>query len=117
MKQAQMWGMTDAPATPPAPESPRSVPARPVSARLDAADPPWPLRPWIIAAICAVAGLIFHPLIDRAWDAPDAPARNALAAFVPFATRLDERRVRTTCVSSSRSRLHPSSQKKKPTIE
>ncbi|WP_245836421.1 DUF4153 domain-containing protein [Sphingopyxis indica] len=78
--------MTDAPATPPAPESPRSVPARPVSARLDAADAPWPLRPWIMAAICAVAGLIFHHLIDRAWDAPDAPGRNALAAFVAVAT-------------------------------
>lgn len=77
MKQAQMWGMTDAPATPPAPESPRSV-----SARLDAMDAPWPLRPWIMAAICAVAGLLFHLLIDRPFDAPDAPGRDALAAFV-----------------------------------
>jgi len=76
-KQAQMWGMTDTPATPPAPESSRSV-----SARLDAMDAPWPLRPWIMAAICAVAGLFFHLLIDRSYDTPDVAWRDALAAFV-----------------------------------
>jgi len=79
-KQAQMWGMNEASATPPAPESPRSV-----SARLDDNDAPWPLRPWIMAAICAVAGLIFHLLIDRTYDAPRAPGRDALAAFVAIA--------------------------------
>ena len=76
-----MWGMTDAPATPSTRESPR-----PVSARLDAGDAPWPPRPWIMAAICAVAGLAFHHLVDRIWDAPAAPGRNALAAFVAVAT-------------------------------
>ncbi len=72
-----MWGMTEPSATPPAPES-----ARPVSARLDDNDAPWPLRPWIMAAICAVAGLVFHLLIDRSYDAPAAAWRDALAAFV-----------------------------------
>jgi len=72
-----MWGMTEPSATPPAPESPR-----PVSARLDDNDAPWPLRPWIMAAICAVAGLVFHLLIDRPYDAPAAAWRDALAAFV-----------------------------------
>ncbi|PAL23619.1 DUF4153 domain-containing protein [Sphingopyxis sp. GW247-27LB] len=72
-----MWGMTEPSATPPAPESPR-----PVSARLDDNDAPWPLRPWIMAAICTVAGLVFHLLIDRSYDAPAAAWRDALAAFV-----------------------------------
>ena len=46
MKQAQIAPMTDAAATVSAPDS-----APPVSARLDDNDPPWPLRPWIMAAI------------------------------------------------------------------
>src|SRR3546814_10983525 len=45
-------------------------------------DAPGPLRPWVMAAICAVAGLIFHLLIDRPYDAPDVAWRDALAAFV-----------------------------------
>ena len=53
--------MTDITA-PAAPDSLR------VSARLDDSDPPWPLRPWIMAAICAVAGLAFHLLIDHHHD-------------------------------------------------
>ncbi len=75
-----MWDMTDAPASPPAPESP------PSSSRLDESDAPWPLRPWIMAAICAVAGLIFHLTLDWRY-APDLdPGRNAFAAFVTVAT-------------------------------
>src|SRR3546814_16361533 len=35
-----------------------------------------------MAAICEVAGLIFHLLIDRPYDAPDVAWRDALAAFV-----------------------------------
>ncbi|WP_257543155.1 DUF4153 domain-containing protein [Sphingopyxis sp. DBS4] len=69
--------MTDAPANPPAPESPR------LSARLDDSDPPWPLRPWIMALAGTIAGLIFHLLIDRSQN---APGRDALAAFVAVAT-------------------------------
>lgn len=75
-----MWGMTEPAATMPAPDSPR------VSARLDDSDPPWPLRPWIMAAIGAVAGLIFYMLVDRDYDLPYAPWRDALAAFVAIST-------------------------------
>ena len=70
--------MTDIPA-PIAPDSP------PISARLDDNDAPWPLRPWIMAAICAVAGLSFHLLIDHHYDDPLATWRSALAAAVAVA--------------------------------
>jgi len=76
-----MWGMTDMPATAPASDSPQAV-ARPVSARLDDNDAPWPLRPWIMAAICAAAGLAFHLLVDRHWEDPLATWRSALATGV-----------------------------------
>ena len=78
-KQAQMWGMTDAPATGPAADSPR------VSARLDDNDPPWPLRPWIMAAICAAAGLAFHALVDHHYEDALAQWRSALATAVAVA--------------------------------
>ncbi|MDZ3831370.1 MAG: DUF4153 domain-containing protein [Sphingopyxis sp.] len=58
--------------------------ALPVSARFDDNDPPWPLRPWIMAAICAVAGLLFHMLVDRDYGSEPAPLRDALATFVAF---------------------------------
>src|SRR3546814_14404541 len=76
--------MTDAAATGPGADSP----LRPshVSARLDDSDPPWPLRPWIMAAICAVAGLDFHLLIDHHYDDALAHWRSALAAGVAAAT-------------------------------
>ena len=35
-----------------------------MSERYDTRDADWPLRPWIMAAICAVAGLIFDFLTD-----------------------------------------------------
>src|SRR3546814_18177696 len=76
-----MWGMTDTFATPPAPESPP-----PVSGRLDASDAPWPLRPWIMAAICEGAGLIFHLLVDRPYNAQGSAWRDALAAFVAISS-------------------------------
>ena len=76
--------MTEAVATAAAADSPPSSP-RP-SARLDDSDPPWPLRPWIMAAICAAAGLVFHLLVDHSY--PDAlePWRSALATAVAVAT-------------------------------
>jgi hypothetical protein len=78
--------MTDI-ATPAAVDSPR------ISARLDDNDAPWPLRPWIMAAICAVAGLIFHLLIDHHYDDPLAPWRSALAvAAVVFVLGVELRR-------------------------
>ncbi len=74
--------MTDATA-PAAPDSP----LRPhqVSARLDENDLPWPLRPWIMAAICAVAGLSFHLLIDHQYDDALSHWRSALATAVAVA--------------------------------
>lgn len=89
---AQLWlavrretspdmGMTDAAATVSAPDS-----APPVSARLDASDLPWPQRPWIMAAICALAGLAFHLTIDWRYDPDHDPGRNALAAFITVST-------------------------------
>ena len=76
--------MPDAPATGAAADSfPQSTGS---SARLDDNDPPWPLRPWIMAAICAVAGLLFHMLVDRQYVAEPAPLLDALAAFVAIAT-------------------------------
>lgn len=75
-----MWGMTDAPASTTPADSPRS------SARLDDNDPPWPLRPWIMAAICTVAGLAFHLLVDHHYDDALAHWRSALATAVAVTT-------------------------------
>src|SRR3546814_14773051 len=72
-------GMTDAVA----PAAADSAPS--ISARLDDSDPPWPLRPWIMAAICAVAGLAFHLLIDHHYVAALAHWRGALAAGIAAA--------------------------------
>ncbi len=55
-----------------------------VSARLDDNDLPWPLRSWIMAAICAVAGLAMHWLMGHQSD--PAYWRSAAAAFVVVAT-------------------------------
>ncbi|ALH79707.1 hypothetical protein AN936_04825 [Sphingopyxis macrogoltabida] len=74
-------GMTDAPASTPAPDSPRLA-----SVRLDENDAPWPLRPWIMAAIGALAGLLFHMLVDRQYVAEPAPLLDALAAFIAVST-------------------------------
>jgi len=76
-----MWGMTDAPASASAPDS-----APPVSGRLDASDLPWPQRPWIMAAICAIAGLAFHAVIDWRYAPNHDPGHNALAAFITVST-------------------------------
>lgn len=56
-----------------------------VSARLDDNDLPWSLRPWIMAAICAVAGLSFHLLIDHSYDDALSHWRSALATAVAVA--------------------------------
>jgi len=57
----------------------------PVSARLDDNDLPWSLRPWIMAVICAVAGLSFHLLIDHSYDDALSHWRGALATAVAVA--------------------------------
>jgi hypothetical protein len=72
--------MIDAQASGPAPDSPR------LSHRLDDSDPPWPLRPWIMAAICAVAGLAFHLTLDWRYAPNLDPGRNAFAAFITVST-------------------------------
>ncbi|WP_439568077.1 DUF4153 domain-containing protein [Sphingopyxis sp.] len=71
--------MTDT-SLPIAPDSPR-----PASQRLDNSDPPWPLRPWIMAALCAAAGLAFHALVDQSYDDALAQWRSALATAVAVA--------------------------------
>lgn len=43
--------------------------------RLDQRDAPWPLRPWLMGLICAIAGLVFHGLVDGG-----APGRIASAS-------------------------------------
>jgi hypothetical protein len=78
-KQAQIAAMTDTPA-------PTALDSPPMSARLDANDAPWPLRPWIMAAICAAAGLAFHLLVDHPYEEALAHGRSALATAVAVAT-------------------------------
>jgi hypothetical protein len=51
--------------------------------RHDAGVADWPLRPWIFAAICSAAGLVFNLLVDQA---PLEPWRQAFASFVAIAT-------------------------------
>ena len=42
----------------------------------------WPLRPWIMAAIGAAAGLLFWTLVDQRGGAEPPPSRQAAATFV-----------------------------------
>jgi len=72
--------MTETHASGPAPDSPH------LSHRLDASDAPWPQRPWIMAALCALGGLLFHMFVDRKYVAGPAPLLDAAAAFVAVAT-------------------------------
>ena len=53
--------------------------------RLDSQTQEWPLRPWIMAAICAVGGLLFHLLTDHDYAQPLSPERQAAATFVAVA--------------------------------
>jgi hypothetical protein len=57
-----------------------------MSERLDERTDAWPLRPWIMAAICAAAGLAFHFLTDRhSYAEPLEIWRQAGATFVAIA--------------------------------
>ncbi|MBA3512033.1 DUF4153 domain-containing protein [Sphingomonas sp.] len=56
-----------------------------MSERLDAQTQEWPLRPWIMAALAAIAGLLFHLLTDSD-DGSVSAARQAGATFVAIAT-------------------------------
>ena len=54
--------------------------------RHDAETADWPLRPWILAGVCAVAGLIFQKLTGRLFYAQATEAwREALATAVAVA--------------------------------
>ena len=53
-----------------------------MSDRFDRQADAWPLRPWIMAASCAAAGLVFHFLI---YPGAVAPWRQAAATFVAIA--------------------------------
>jgi hypothetical protein len=56
-----------------------------MSQRLDAQQD-WSSRPWIMAAICALAGLIFNWLTEYTYPAQIAPSRQAAATFVAVGT-------------------------------
>ena len=71
--------MTETLASGPAPESPH------LSHRLDESDAPWPQRSWVMAALCATAGLLFFLCIDHDYDDPLARWRMAAATFVAVA--------------------------------
>ena len=56
--------------------------------RIDDEAADWPLRPWIMATICAVAGLLFHQLTDYTYGQPlsadlRTAFREAYAATLP----------------------------------
>ena len=57
-----------------------------MSERLDERTEAWPLRPWIMAGICAAAGLLFHFLIDHHWTGGVPVWKQAAATFVVIAT-------------------------------
>jgi hypothetical protein len=57
-----------------------------MSERLDERTDAWRLRPWVMAAIAAMAGLSFHYLTDHAYADALAPWRQAAATFVAIAT-------------------------------
>ena len=57
-----------------------------MSERLDDRAEPWPLRPWTMAAIGAVAGFIFHRLTKHMVLAPLPVWQQAAATFVAIAT-------------------------------
>src|SRR5437763_16069900 len=55
--------------------------------RLDDEAQAWPLRPWLMAAICAAAGLVFHFLTNHKYSGPPLPAwRQAAATLIAVAT-------------------------------
>ncbi|MEO7504415.1 MAG: DUF4153 domain-containing protein [Sphingomicrobium sp.] len=68
--------------------------------RHDAGTSDWPLRPWIMAAVCALAGLLFHTLMDRpmlitsghmpAWR--EAGATFVAIAAIAFVLTVEQRR-------------------------
>lgn len=56
------------------------------STRADSRDEPWPLRPWIMAGLCAVAGLAFWLLVETVDETRATSWRVVGASFVAVAT-------------------------------
>jgi hypothetical protein len=56
-----------------------------MSERIDAQTREWPMRPWIMAALCALAGIVFHWLIDHNYPDTVPSGRQAAATFVAIA--------------------------------
>ena len=56
------------------------------STRADSRDEPWPLRPWIMAGLCAVAGMAFWLLVETVDDTRATSWRVVGASFVAVAT-------------------------------
>ena len=54
--------------------------------RLDSDTAEWPLRPWLLAGLCAVAGFIFFLLVDEQPGQTISIARQISATFVAVAT-------------------------------
>lgn len=54
--------------------------------RLDVRDDPWPQRPWIMAAICAIAGVIFYLCVDAVQDGRGGRWAVVGASFVAVGT-------------------------------
>jgi hypothetical protein len=55
------------------------------SLRADQRDAPWPLRPWLMAALCAVAGVVFQWLLPEAYSARGSATATVGATFVAVA--------------------------------
>jgi hypothetical protein len=53
--------------------------------RFDAEDRDWPVRPWILAAIGAVGGLIVHFLTDHHYGDPFPVWKQAATSFTAIA--------------------------------
>ena len=53
--------------------------------RYDQADLSWPSRPWIMAAICGIAGLLFDLILDTDSPGPRLATSQAAATFVAIA--------------------------------
>ena len=61
------------------------IPSPPSTLRHDANDLPWPHRPWIMAVLCSVAGVIFFLLFDDLTGSASPPMQ-AAAVFVAIST-------------------------------
>ncbi len=70
---------------------PSSAAAAEVSGRIDDIDPPWAARPAIMAAVCALAGVIFHNLVER--DNAEALAAFVAVATIAFVLTAEQRRL------------------------